>query len=180
MKKKTLNINIFHNTAINIARCYQCGKCSAGCPIADNMDFTSSVLLHIIQLEDENMDKQVLESEAIWMCLSCGICESRCPMEIDIPKIMDYLRHCSLKDNLQNKKAKRNIIPFHYSFLDSIKYTGRIYELGLNVRYKIKTFTFFQDLNIAFHMFIKGKLPLFPTTIKDKKQLSTIFKQIKE
>ena len=175
--KNKLNIDVILRTGLNTARCYQCGKCSAGCPMSENMDFTSNVMMRMLQIEEENTDKQLLKSQAIWLCTSCEMCTSRCPMEINIPKIMDYLRQCSLKEGLQNKEARRNIIPFHYSFLDSIKYTGRLYEIGLIARYKVRTLNLLQDLDIAPRMFIKGKLPLLFETVKKKRQLLTIFKE---
>lgn len=176
--KKTLNNDILRYIGINTARCYQCGKCSAGCPMSENMDFTANVVMRMLQIEEENTDKQILKSQAIWLCASCEMCVSRCPMEINVPRIMDYLRQFSLKEGLQNNEAKRNIIPFHHSFLNSIKYTGRLYEIGLIVSYKVRTLNFLQDLDIAPRMFIKGKLPLLPEMIK-KRQLLTILKETK-
>ncbi|BAG83501.1 4Fe-4S dicluster domain-containing protein [Candidatus Azobacteroides pseudotrichonymphae] len=178
--KKILSTDILRYTGISIVRCYQCGKCSAGCPMSENMDFTPNVIMRMLQTEEKDTDEQILGSQSIWLCTSCEMCVSRCPMEINIPKIMDYLRQHSLKKGLQNKKAKRNIIPFHCSFLDSIKHTGRLNEIGLIMRYKIKTLNLLQDLDIAFRMLIKGKLPLLPEMVKKKKQLSTIFKETKK
>ena len=63
------------------------------------------------------------------------MCLSRCPMEIDIPSMMDFLRQKSSSEKKVNKKAK-NIIAFHKSFLNSIRFTGRLYELGLILDYK--------------------------------------------
>ncbi|MDR2520817.1 MAG: (Fe-S)-binding protein [Bacteroidales bacterium OttesenSCG-928-I14] len=179
-KKNILRVKVSNSIGINVDKCYQCGKCSAGCPVSGNMDFTSSVMMRMIQIGEEIIDKQILRSQTIWVCISCGICLSRCPMEIDIPEIIDYLRQCSLEKKMQNKKSERNIIPFHYSFLNSIKYTGRIYEIGVAVEYKLRTFNFFQDLSLAFYMFIKGKLPLFPNIIKNRKHLSFFFKKYKK
>ena len=178
--KNTLSNEIIANTGVNSARCYQCGKCSAGCPLADDMDFTSNTVMRMLQVEDEETDRALLQSETIWLCVSCETCISRCPMEIDIPQVMDYLRQKSIRENLQNKRAAKNIIPFHRSFLDSVRYTGRLYEVGLIAGYKARTLNLLQDLNIAPRMFMKGKLPLFPEMIKGKKQMSNIFKKMKK
>ena len=67
-------------------------------------------------------------------------------MSIDIPKMMDFLREKSLKEKKANPKAK-NIIAFHKSFLDSIKYTGRLYEIGLFADYKTRTFKILDDMD---------------------------------
>ncbi|MDR0505321.1 MAG: 4Fe-4S dicluster domain-containing protein [Dysgonamonadaceae bacterium] len=173
----TLSGNVQKSVGVNSARCYQCGKCSAGCPLNSDMDFAPSAVMRMIQVEDEETDRQLLQSQSIWLCLSCEMCISRCPMEIDIPKVMDYLRQTSLKEGLQNKNAAKNIIPFHRSFLDSIKYLGRLYEIGLIAGYKLRTFKFLQDLNIVPQMLTKGKLPILPEKIKATRQLLNIFKK---
>lgn len=177
--KKTLNNELVAHTAVNPARCYQCGKCSAGCPLAENMDFTSNTIMRMIQSEDENLDKELLQSEAIWLCLSCEMCISRCPMQIDIPKIMDYLRQQSVAKGLKNKSADKNIVSFHRSFLDMVKTTGRSYEIGMIAEYKLRSKKFMQDLTLAPKMLIKGKLPIFPEMVKDKKNIQRIFNESK-
>jgi heterodisulfide reductase subunit C len=92
---------------------------------------------------------------------------------------MDSLREKALKKNIVNKKS-RKIISFHRAFLDSIKYTGRLYEIGLILGYKLRTFNLLQDLTIAPSMFLKGKLPLIPEIIKDKKRLASVFSKAKQ
>jgi heterodisulfide reductase subunit C len=175
--KKTLSSKTTENTGVNSIRCYQCGKCSAGCPLAEDMDFTSNTVMRMLQIEEEDTDKKLLQSEAIWLCLSCEMCISRCPMEIDIPKIMDFLRQESLKAGLQNKNAKRNIIPFHRSFLDMIRFTGRSYEIGLIADYKLRSKKIMQDLMLAPKMLMHGKLPVVPETVKNRKKIKEIFKK---
>ena len=180
LRKNTLSNDVLAGTGVNSARCYQCGKCSAGCPLVGDMDFTSNTVMRMLQVEEDAADRRLLQSQSIWLCVSCEMCISRCPMEIDIPKVMDYLRQKSLQEGLQSKKSDKNIIPFHRAFLDSIKYTGRLYEVGLVLGYKLRTLNLWQDLNIAPRMFLKGKLPLLPELVKGKKQLSNIFKKTKK
>lgn len=180
MHKKTLSNDILESTGVNSARCYQCGKCSAGCPLAEDMDFTSNTVMRMLQVEEADTDQELLQSKSIWLCLSCEMCIGRCPMEIDIPKVMDYLRQRSLKDGLQNKEANKNIIPFHRSFLDMIHYTGRSYEVGLVVDYKLRSKDFLQDLTLVPAMLSHGKLPLIPETVKDRKNIKDIFKKSKK
>jgi len=87
---------------------------------------------------------------------------------------MDLLRQESIRRDLIHPDAK-DIISFHKAFLDSIKYTGRLFENALFVDYKARSRHFFQDLKIAPKMFLKGKLGLLPHTVKDKKNISRIF-----
>ena len=34
----------------NVQACYQCGKCSAGCPVADKMDLLPNQLVRLVQM----------------------------------------------------------------------------------------------------------------------------------
>ncbi|MDR0509780.1 MAG: 4Fe-4S dicluster domain-containing protein [Rikenellaceae bacterium] len=165
---------------VDSARCYQCGKCSAGCPLADEMDFTSSAVLRMLQTEDPAADRELLTSQTIWLCASCEMCISRCPMQVDIPKLMDFLRQRSLYEGLANRDARRNIVAFHRSFLDVIRLTGRSYEIGLVVDYKVRSGKLLQDLTVAPAMFLKGKLALIPEMVRDRRGIKRIFKKTDE
>jgi heterodisulfide reductase subunit C len=98
-------------------------------------------------------------------------------MEIDIPALMDNMRQKSIRAKKTNPQAKK-IISFHKSFLDSINYTGRLYELGLIVDYKMRTGAMAQDVTIAPKMFIKGKLNPVPEIIKGRKKIAAIFNKV--
>ena len=166
------------NTDVNVNRCYQCGKCSAGCAVSEEMDFPPSRVMRMLQTNDEENYQKILASEAIWLCVSCQNCLTRCPMEIDIPHLMDFLRGKAIQEKTVNKKSK-NILSFHRAFLDSVKYTGRLYEVGLIADYKTRTFNILQDMDVAPKMFAKGKLPIIPEVVKNKKQINAIFKKSK-
>lgn len=72
----------------SLLACNQCGKCSAGCPVAFSMDTLPSQVIRLAQLGIED----VLESQAIWTCAACLTCVARCPKGIDLPRIMEALR----------------------------------------------------------------------------------------
>ncbi|MDR0683120.1 MAG: 4Fe-4S dicluster domain-containing protein [Dysgonamonadaceae bacterium] len=166
-------------TGVNVNRCYQCGKCTAGCAVAEEMDYPPSKMMRMLQTRDDNNYNKILASETIWLCVSCQNCLTRCPMEIDIPQLMDYLREKAIRKKKMNKKAK-HVLAFHRAFLDSVKYTGRLYEIGLIADYKVRTLHIFQDMDVAPKMFVKGKLPVLPEIVEDKKQIKTIFSKVQE
>lgn len=173
--RQTLADLVLEKTSVDVARCNQCGKCSAGCPLANDMDFPPSQIMHLLQLRDfPEFAEMALRSHTIWLCLTCEICYARCPMEIDIPKLMDALRAESLRLKKVNPKAK-DILAFHRAFLDSVRYTGRLFEMGQIVDYKIRSRHFLQDLLQAPAMFFKGKLHLFPERIRGRSLLGRIF-----
>jgi len=179
MEKNGYISEIKLNTDVNVNRCYQCGKCSAGCAVSEEMDYPPSRVMRMLQTNDPENYKKILASESIWLCVSCQNCLTRCPMEIDIPHLMDYLRGKSLQGKTVNKKSK-NILSFHRAFLDSVKYTGRLFEVGLIADYKVRTFNILQDMDVAPKMFAKGKLPIIPETVKNKKQMGKIFKNTQQ
>jgi heterodisulfide reductase subunit C len=73
--------------------CNQCGKCSAGCPVAFSMDILPNQVIRLAQLGIED----VLESQTIWTCAACLTCVSRCPKGIDLPRVMEAMRMISLQ-----------------------------------------------------------------------------------
>ena len=82
----------------NVFACYQCGMCSAGCPLTEEMDRLPSRILRDLQLDDPD----VLESNAIWICASCLACEVRCPKGVDLAKVMEALRQLYLRKSLDH------------------------------------------------------------------------------
>lgn len=175
MDKNELSKKVRLQTDVNVIECYQCGKCTAGCPVADKMDFRPSVIMRMLQSGDEKEINEILRSQSIWLCLTCETCYSRCPMELDIPKVMDYLRQRSLAEGKVHRDA-RDIVAFHKSFLNSIENNGRLHEMGLVIDYKLHTGNLLQDVTTAPGMFSRGKLHILPERINDRKGLSRLFK----
>ena len=83
----------------NPRACYQCGKCSAGCPSADSMDHIPSQFIKLIQL---GLEDDVRESNTPWVCLTCYICSVRCPKGVDIARIMEAGRLLKGRENVDH------------------------------------------------------------------------------
>ena len=164
------------HTGVSAARCYQCGKCSAGCPVSEDMDYPPSLVMRMLQTGDPMDEELILRSKSIWFCLTCEMCIARCPMEVDIPPMMDYLRSESMRLKKSNP-ASQNIIKFHKAFLNSIKQTGRLYELGLTIDFKVRSFKLMQDMGIVPAMLAKNKLNFLPEMIKNRRNIKQIFEK---
>ncbi|MGI6219686.1 MAG: 4Fe-4S dicluster domain-containing protein [Bacteroidaceae bacterium] len=159
--------------------CYQCGKCTAGCPMASEMDFPPSLIMRLLQTGTDSAYRKVLSSRAIWYCVGCEQCIGRCPKEVDIPVLMDCLRGEAQKEGCISPEAS-DIIKFHKSFLGSVHRNGRLGELDLVVEYKLRSLHLLQDVTVAPGMLAKGKLSLLPPHIKGKKAVQEIFARTKE
>ncbi|MFP4588641.1 MAG: 4Fe-4S dicluster domain-containing protein [Candidatus Bipolaricaulota bacterium] len=93
-------------SGVNPYACYQCGKCSAGCPFSDIMDQLPSQVIRRVQLGDTS----VLESETIWICASCLSCQVTCPKGIDLANLMEGLREINLRRNRDNLDINRLVV----------------------------------------------------------------------
>lgn len=158
---------------VDIFSCYQCGKCTAGCPMVNDMDYTPNKIIRMVQL---GMEKEVLSSDTIWLCASCITCSVRCPREIELSEVMDVLRRIAYRKKIMPKNNK-NIPLFNKIFLKNIEIFGRSYELGLIGTLNTLTGKFFKDFSVVPKMFLKGKICIFPKIISSARK---IFKNSRE
>ncbi|HIE52683.1 MAG TPA: heterodisulfide reductase [Armatimonadetes bacterium] len=158
-----------------ISPCYQCVKCSNGCPVNFAMDFLPHQLLRMIQV---GLKEKVLQSSTIWLCASCETCTTRCPNDIDLAGLMDILRQMAVREGVP--LGQENILLFHTLFLSAIRARGRLYEVGLIGRYKLRSGAWLQDLALGWEMFRRGKLKLRPSTVQSQEQIRAIFARAAE
>ncbi len=155
-----------------INQCYQCGKCSAGCPVAPEMDLLPHQMVRLAVLGDV---ERIVASRSIWICLTCHTCGARCPNGIDVPALLDPIRHRVVRDNIVT--AEQQVPEFHKAFLKTVRMFGRVHELSLIGMYKTKTKTFFDDMKLGWEMFKKGKIHILPDRSRRRGEVKAIFKQ---
>ena len=156
----------------DLSLCYQCLKCTAGCPTAPHMDIRPNNVIRMIQM---GMKDAVLRSHAIWLCVSCETCGTRCPNKIDIGVLMDALREMAVKEKVP--AAEKNIHLLHEAFVESIRRGGRVHEATMLMEYKLRSRDFLTDLIPGMKLFLKGKIPLLPTLIKGRDEIKRIFER---
>jgi heterodisulfide reductase subunit C len=156
----------------DLSLCYQCLKCTAGCPTAPYMDIRPNNIIRMIQM---GMKREVLGSSAIWLCVSCETCGTRCPNEIDIGILMDALREMAIEEEISPKE--KNIHILHEVFVQSIKRGGRVHEATMLIDYKLRSKDLMTDLIPGMMLFLKGKIPLFPSLIKGRQEIQRIFEK---
>ena len=76
--------------------CYQCGNCSAGCPVCESMDLPPHVVIRCLQL---GCIGELAEVNTPWICASCQGCSVRCPRGVGIAQAMEALRQIVLRRN---------------------------------------------------------------------------------
>jgi len=69
----------------NVFLCYQCMKCTSGCPVSQYFDWQPNQIMRAVQLGQEDI---ALKSETIWLCASCQTCTTRCPQGLNISGVM--------------------------------------------------------------------------------------------
>ena len=156
-----------------IVECDQCGKCSAGCPVVDQMDIMPNRVLRLAQIGQYD---KILGCQTIWLCASCETCTTRCPREVDIAKVMDALREMALERGQAHKRS-REIISFFRAFLDTVWLFGRMQEFPMVGDYKMRSFKLVQDILAAPKMLWRGKLHFLPRPMKARKEIRRIFKK---
>jgi len=90
-------------SGVNPYACYQCGKCSGGCPSISLMDLSPNQLIRTIQIGDV---ETALNSNTIWICATCFTCTVRCPKGVDLAKLMEALRQIKLRKNIDHARVR--------------------------------------------------------------------------
>jgi len=171
--KNTFLEAVNKKSGANVLECYQCGKCVGTCPVSQYMDFPPREIMQMVKL---GLKEEVYMANSTWFCLTCSACSGRCPREIEIPHVMEAIRHLSIEENYKsdNKKVK-DIRKFHDIFLDMIKRYGRNYELRMMAEFNIRTRNLFKDIQLAPKALLKGKIPLGHESTKSAKAIRKMF-----
>jgi heterodisulfide reductase subunit C2 len=157
---------------IKVLSCYQCRKCTGGCPVAGRADIKPHELVRLVQLGQRDA---ALASRAIWECTSCQTCITRCPQKVDIAALNDLLRQMSSR---AGTVAVGTAVPvFNAVFLDTVRRFGRMYELGLMVAFKLRTRRLFADVGKFPMMLWKRKLALLPSLGRDRAGRQRLFRR---
>jgi len=162
-------------TGENVMLCYQCKKCTLGCPSAYAMRMKPHELMRAAQL---GLTEEIYWSGTIWICLSCETCNTRCPQDINILRVIDGLREISRKFDYYNPQPA--VPAMHRIFMGLVERFGKVYELGLALLINLKMLTPFKDIDMASPMFMKGKLKPLPHFSHGAKELRQVMAKIRE
>ena len=159
----------------DVSECYQCGKCTAGCPVAYEMFHPIHAMMRLVQLGRKD---EALASRSQWVCVACEACSTRCPKDVDPARLMTVLREMSQEEGTVNAN-EIDIYDFHQSFLAMIRRFGRVYEMGLVASYKLKAplRRGTQDVLTGLRMMRRGKPGFFPHKIQNVAAIRRIYQR---
>ena len=100
----------------DLTACFQCAKCSAGCPVSDKVNIQVHELMRMLLFGL----REVLETDMVWLCTTCYTCQERCPQGIDITDIIFGLKNMAFK--------KKMAPPGYVAARKSLYDTGKLYE----------------------------------------------------
>ena len=171
-RPRTLAAEIHDATGVNAATCYQCGKCSAGCPMASESDLRPhQVMRRVVSGSRE----RALQDESIWLCLTCETCSARCPNDCDPARVIDAVRELSIEAG--SADMPRTISAFHKAFLEQIRSNGRLHEFGMVMDYKLRSGELMKDVTSAPGMLTRGKLSFRAERIEALDEIRRIFEK---
>ena len=99
----------------DLSACFQCAKCSAGCPVSDKVNIQIHEVMRMLLF---GLD-EVLDTDMVWLCTTCYTCQERCPQGIDITDILFGLKNLGFKKG----KSPQGYVTSRQGLFD----TGRLY-----------------------------------------------------
>ena len=168
VQTKTLAETIERETGSNTYLCYQCARCSSGCPVVEHMDLLPNQVMRAIQFDDE----EVLKAKTPWICAACQTCTTHCPQELDVAGIMDALRIEARRRGI--KPAVPEVELFTQVFLRDIGILGRLYEAGLIAAMNLLTLQPLKDMDLGMQMILKRKIGLLPSFVRPPRRVRRV------
>jgi heterodisulfide reductase subunit B len=153
----------------NVYLCYQCVKCTSGCPLAEHFDLAPNQIMRALQL---GQDELALNSKTIWLCAACQTCSTRCPQGLDVAGVMDALRIEAKRQGLP--PAVPEVDKFSTLFLRDIGLMGRLYEVGLMAGMNLVTGQLMKDMDMGLEMMKRRKLKLIPAITRPPKKVKPV------
>jgi heterodisulfide reductase subunit B len=169
VETEVLAETVERETGSNVFLCYQCVRCSSGCPVAEHMDLLPNQVMRAIQFNDE----QVLEAKTPWICAACQTCTTHCPQELDIAGIMDALRIEARRRGIKSPVPEVEL--FTQIFLCNVGILGRLYEAGLMAARNVLTLQPLQDIpDLGVQMILKRKIGLLPKFVRPPRRVRQV------
>jgi ferredoxin len=99
---------------INIQSCFNCGNCTAVCPLSSEEANFPRRMIRYAQL---GMKEKLVSSKELWMCYSCGECTTTCPRQSDPGEFMASARRYAIASYDRIGLARRLYTSFLFNIL---------------------------------------------------------------
>ena len=162
-------------SGVDLSKCYQCKRCTSGCPVSGMAKCPPSEMMRRLHL---GLGDELLNSDILWMCVSCETCSARCPMGIDVAAVMDALRKLAVQSGAA--KPAGNVPLFNRAFLKTVQAFGRTYDIAMIAGYKLGSGRLLADTDKFPTMLRKRKIALLPPRGADRKTVHRIFRKTKQ
>ncbi len=133
--------------------CFQCNRCTAGCPLLPAMDLSPAQIVHHMRLGHWDT---VLESQSIWACVHCETCTARCPQQVDVSGLLRAARVMAWRSG--RVATDQAIAAYFASFLENLYLYGRSAELPLTLMCKLKSEVYLRDMMLGLRLITRGRL----------------------
>ncbi len=164
--------------------CYQCRKCTNGCPVTFAMDLYPDEVIRLVII---GQPQTVLSCHTIWVCAACETCTTRCPNDVKIAELMDCLKEMAVQKGMPCPQPQ--ILTLHDAFLKNVKRWGRVFETTFLPEYLLRSGEFLRlwrartwrdEMKLGWQMSRKRRFPMLPKTIRGKKEVRKILGRRKQ
>ncbi len=160
-----------------VALCYQCKRCTSGCPVADLMDLRPHQVVRLVQL---GAAERVLRSETLWTCVGCYICAARCPQDVPVTDLIYSLKGIAIRDGIT---PKRSPVPaFLKAFSGTVERFGRLRELPMLTGFYLSTDPreALKHRDMGIQLLRQGRLPLLGERFKGSGAVKKILRKARD
>lgn len=154
------------------AACFQCGRCTGGCPVVFAARETPRQVIRLLQL---GTWEKALASPTIWICAGCHFCTVECPRGVDLQGLMVRLKQLAIQQGKHKKETA-----FYRAFLMGIKGNGRIFEPGLLLAYarQAGVNVLKPQVKVGMQMLRRGQVTLRPSLVEDRMKLRALLETL--
>ena len=89
MNEELIREQLLRICGTDVKKCMKCGNCSGRCPAYKDMDIRPPQF--VSSLVKGKIDK-LMQSDAVWHCLSCMECVERCPRGVAPQGVIEAVR----------------------------------------------------------------------------------------
>ena len=104
-----LTETVLRISGVDPKKCMKCGKCSGTCPNYDAMEYHPH---QFVSMVENGLIEQLMDSNAVYLCLGCMACVERCPRHVAPGKLVGAVAQLKLRQQDGNHKGGNDIAAF--------------------------------------------------------------------